>query len=499
MALHSVDKPQSLFGSSKFILIILVVLLFIAGQLVRMKDLTDPPVDILPQNQVQFLLNAQGQAARDPSLPVLDYSSNDQNAPLLQGVDSLISNLTGVSLLTTSRMISILGWLVAAALLFYLLWLVSGADAAVIGLAMFLFIPFTIQISRSVLPAAWATALMIAGLLCLFFWKRDSSWISAAGFALLAAVGSVLDAAVLYLSLCLLAGMVIVLRRGISRRQVLQAVMMVVVIIAVRLAAVIIHDPNGSFPFAVLGISGPLSSLLSIRKLSRIELRIESIIGILGIVFSLFGVLLTEKGAKRSALISLWIGFLVYCFIQVDAISQSFYPLYLLMLLVVLSFVPLIERVIARLLAERGKWLILIGVCVIMAGGAALGSLGGRKLASTSEQKTLPETWQSAGLSLGDDAVFLSNSEEYTLMTAYYGGATPLCLPGDAVCRQSLEEIADQYPELPLYYLTSTGSLDEDQSLQNLIAGFTLRCNIGGGLTIIPLTDEHPACTEAMQ
>lgn len=499
MAIQSIEQKQSIFRRSKLVMVVVIIMLFTAGQLVRLKDLTDSPVDMLPEEQVQFLLAVQGQAARDPSLPVLDYSAGTPDAPLLQMVDSLLANLTGVSPLGISRMVSLLGWLAAAVLVFMLLCRVSGIDAAVIGSAMFLFMPFTIQISRTVLPASWVTAFLAGGLLCLVYWTRDNSWLAALGFALSTSLAAVLDPAGLYLSLGVLLGIFFAMRKGFSRKQWLQFGFMIACVILMRAGSVILHNPDGSLSSAVLGFSGSLSSLLSLKKLSRLELRIESIIGILGIVFSLFGLLLAQKGLKRSVMTGLWIGFALYCALQLNAISLSFYPLYPLMLLVVLSFVPLIDLAVPYFTGLGRQNLVLAGICVILVGGMALGSLGGRKLASTSAADTLPETWQAAGLRLGQDAVILTDSREYSLMTAFYGGVIPLCLPGDGVCSQPLSQLVEQNADRPLYYLTSAGSLEQDQTLEDLLAGYPLRCEIGSRLVIVPLTDIHPACSESVQ
>lgn len=495
MAIHSSEQKQTLFGRSKIFLVIVVILLLASALLVRIKDLTSDPVDIQSEQQVSFLLSVQGGKERDPLLPAINYGGDNTNLPLLQKADALLVSLFQISPLVASRLISIKGWLVAAVLLFFLLLKLSNADAAVIGMGMFLFLPFAIQFSRVVLPGAWVLTFLVAMFLCLHRWQNSGSWIAAVGFTLLGALAALLEAAGLYLALGVLLGVAVALRKQLSRKQILQLALAALTILLFRAAAIVILHPSAGVVSAYFGITGNLRSILSLKRLFRLELRMESIIGILGIAFCLFGVLLAQKGMKRSALVGLWCGFLIYCLVNLNAVNDSFYPLYPLILLAVLSFVPLVEVFIQQISSLQKPVLLLAAVSLILLGGIALGSLGGRKLVSASEVDTSPAVWMKLAERLGSNAVFLSDSQQITQSMEYYGKSTPLCLPGDRVCSQPVNEVAGQYKYLELYFLATQSSLEKDPLISRL-SGFTLRCETGSGVVLIPLTENHPACTQ---
>lgn len=495
MTTLSSEQTKSNFGRYRWILVVIALGLIVLGGLVRLKDISDAPVDILPDAQVNFLLSIS-RPDRDPTLPVVNYLAGQPNPPLLQKLESALVSRMGLSALILARMVSITGWLVAAILLFFLLHMITKLETAVIGMGMFLFLPYSIQFSRVVLPAAWVTALVIAALLCLQKWAKTYSWIAAAAFGLLGSLASLLEPAGMFLCMGGLLGVILALRKRLSRSQWLQVCVMAALVFLPRLAAVLLLHPAGNPVFALLGISGSIRSILSLKKVSRLELRVESIIGLLGIAFSVIGLMLSPRGEKKAALIGLWGGFLLLCAVQLAVINDSFYPLYPLILLVVFSFAPLVDLFIQRLSASEKPILAMVLVSLILLGGIGLGSLGGRKLASGNEMVIDAKVWQTLGERLGSNAVFFSDSQATTQSLAYFGGNTPLCLPGDAVCSQSIQQVAGKYPDLELYYLVEKATLEKDQTMITALQNFPLRCETGSGIVIIPLTANHPACSE---
>jgi len=100
--------------------------------------------------------------------------------------------------------------------------------------------------------------------------------------------------------------------------------MMVALFLIPRLIYAISVHPS-TFLASWLSFSMPKLGFSTIRQLVRLELRMENMVGVLGIGFALLSILLGGKGERRSFLIGLWIGFGVMCLFR-SAISRTLLP-----------------------------------------------------------------------------------------------------------------------------------------------------------------------------
>ena len=255
--------------------------------------------------------------------------------------------------------------------------------------------------------------------------------------------------------------------------------------------------PNSLGLLNWLGINGFGFGLAQIKQLVRLELRLESIIGVLGIGFAFLGVLLWEKGSKRSLLIGLWAGFALMVLVNLNAISQSIYVLYPVIFLAAVSLVSVFETLLDRVSENKlsaASLVLLLGILVV---GAGLGSIDGRRLVKANPEQIPVEFWRSLGQKLGSDAVFVSNTPKVTLPLAYYGNVRPDCIATDASCLNSLDQRILKMDATPLYFIAFTSDLAEGSELSLRLQDHSLRCDAGSGVTIIPLTGNHPACTDS--
>lgn len=180
------SKQENYSKQSRFYLAILVVLL-VAGFMVRLIDLTDQPLDFHATRQLrgaviarQIFLKMDPSAdlehatyATDPAL--LDYVSR-REPPITEGVVAFIYLLIGKEVLWVSRIVTSLFWCGGGLGLYYLIKRLSSQGGALISLGFYLFVPFGVIASRSFQPEALMVAGMIWSQVCFLRWFEDRTW-----------------------------------------------------------------------------------------------------------------------------------------------------------------------------------------------------------------------------------------------------------------------------------------------------------------------------------
>lgn len=499
MTISTKENRLRWMNPSRLLIAVLVVLILAAGSWVRVKELSADPLDVSHPQQLFFLLTAQSfrpassqNAAALPSSS--DFVSATRDLPLLQWIDAGLSGLFHADMIVVARLLSVIGWMLASLMLYLIVARVASPLAALTLLAMMVFMPFSIQFSRVVLPGAWAMFLAILFLWALWRWLLNPRWKTALLGGVFGALAVLLDVQMLYVLLGALAAVGLEQKKSPQPKSVFQPLMMLALLLLPRLGYTLAVHPSSQWISSWLGFEGIGLGLAALKQLVRLELRVESIIGVLGIGFALIGVLLTEKGPRRSLLIGLWGGFGVMCLVFLSAIADSIYVLYPVILLTGISFLALFEILLDQMTENRlstAGLVLLMGVLVI-AGG--LGMIDGRRLVSANPGQIPVDFWRALGQKLGPDAIFLSNTNEVTLPLAYYGKVQPACISAGGNCTNSATPLASELQSQPLYFVAFKGDLAEGMPLAAQLQNDTLRCDAGSGVVLIPLTSIHPAC-----
>jgi len=219
----------------------------------------------------------------------------------------------------------------------------------------------------------------------------------------------------------------------------------------------------------------------------RLELRMESIIGVLGIGFALLGILLTEKGIKRSLLIGMWAGFGLFCLLSLDAIADSIYILYPLIFLAALSLAGVLETLLGRMTEIQLKPVSLAFLVAVLVVASGMGMLDGRRLVKANPEQIPVDFWRSLGQKMGTEAVFVSNTDAVTLPLAYYGNVRTACLKSSG-CETSLSQLMPAISGYQTYFVTFTRDLTQDPEVSVIFDTGMLNCDAGSGVTVFPLT-----------
>ncbi len=175
----------SVLVPKKWLLWLLLILVFGLGLVIRLYDLFDAPLDFHPTRQMHSVLIARGMyfEQRDDvpewqrDLAVQQWKAEPHPEPqLLERLTALTYTVTGSETLWVARLYSILFWMAGAAALFLLGKTIIGLDGALIALIYYLFLPYGAIASRSFQPDPMLVCLLIFTYWAMYRWHKKPTW-----------------------------------------------------------------------------------------------------------------------------------------------------------------------------------------------------------------------------------------------------------------------------------------------------------------------------------
>jgi hypothetical protein len=148
-----------------------MALLFATALLLRLYRIWEPPLDFHPTRQYRSALIARGYYLRSiRSVPEWRREVASANMrqegiiepPVMESIAAMAYRIVGREELWIPRLCSSLFWLVGGLMFYGLAKRLTPADAALLATAMYLFIPFGVQASRSFQPDPFMVMLSIA-------------------------------------------------------------------------------------------------------------------------------------------------------------------------------------------------------------------------------------------------------------------------------------------------------------------------------------------------
>lgn len=164
---------------------LLLACLLLLGGILRLIDITDPPLDFHSTRQLRNVLIARGIYYKltpdaDPQLRELAFSFTnglEEFEPhILETLTALGYKLTGGESYAVPRILNTFFWLLAGLALFDLARRMTSDYAALISLAFYLVLPFSVQASRSFQPDPLMTSLFVGGLWAIYRWTEEKTW-----------------------------------------------------------------------------------------------------------------------------------------------------------------------------------------------------------------------------------------------------------------------------------------------------------------------------------
>ncbi|MDP1546573.1 MAG: phospholipid carrier-dependent glycosyltransferase [Anaerolineales bacterium] len=159
----------------------LFIILLALGGLLRLLDITDPPLDFHPSRQLRNSL-----VAREIYYSVLPSATDEQRNLAASFANSVgkyeppvIESIVGYTYLITGETIVVARvwetffWLAAGIALFDLMRRAVSPWAALLGLAYYLILPFSVEASRSFQPDPLMTSAFVIGIYFLYRWSEE--------------------------------------------------------------------------------------------------------------------------------------------------------------------------------------------------------------------------------------------------------------------------------------------------------------------------------------
>ncbi len=460
---------------------ILFIILLTLGGLLRLLDVTDPPLDFHPSRQLRNSL-----IARNIYYSMLPSATAEQRElaqsfadsvgkyepPVTESLVAVTYFLTGGENIAAARVWETLFWLLAGIALFDLMRRAVSPWAALIGLAYYLVLPFSVEVSRSFQPDPLMTSAFVIGIYFLYRWSEEQAWkwaILAAIFLGLATFVKIVIA--FFVGAAAIALVLFTLKKDFWKSKQVW-VMAVIMVVPALLFYILLNQGRSSEYF--------FSWTVSLFKLISSTDFYTKWLAFLGQLFGLTMILLGIAGTflaiprLRWLLISLWIGYLLYGLtLPFQMYTHSYYHIQLIPIVALglaAALNPLLESAAGRGAVGRAGFIALI---VAVIGFQAWVS---RSVLVAESFRHEPKVWQEIGDAIPADAKVIGLTQDYGFRLMLYGWRKVALWPYVtelAEVRSGTVDFADRFDELTAgrdYFLvTSFGQLDKQPSLKKLL------------------------------
>lgn len=490
----------------RFLRLTLLALLALGG-LLRLLDLTDPPLDFHPTRQLRNSIIARG--IYYDLLPNADASTRAlaesiarvparYEPPVTETLAAVTYLIVGGESVAIPRLYGTIFWLLAGLCLFDLARrLTDSPVAALLSLAYFLVLPFAVQASRSFQPDPLMTASAFIGVYFLYRWSEsiaDSqpprvSWKFAVIAALLFGFAAFVKIFIGYIIGGAAAGLVLFTLKGKFWRSPQVWTMAVVMVLP-------------AFLFYFTGDRGNSTEYITNWSLDMLKLItrgdfytkwlafLGSLFGQTFIFLSLAGTLLAAPRG-RALLIGLWAGYLLYGLsVPFQMYTHSYYHIQLTPI-VALGLSPLAEAVTRRAVGEKRIW--QAALTVLAAAVIGFQAYVARSVLLAEDFRHEPAYWQMVGEAIPANAKVIALTQDYGYRVMYYGWRRVDLWPqssGLMEIRGNAINVEKTFAERALgkdYFLVTTFSqLDKQPDLKKILDGYPIAAQ-GDGFVLYDL------------
>ncbi len=453
--------PKSLYW-------LFVSLIFLGGLGIRLIDLTDLPLDFHPTRQLFSALKARGiyyQTA--PDIPDWQREMAIQQWKLQATIEpEIVEHLAvfayrqaGEANLIFPRLFSIAFWMLGGIFLFLTAKRLISSDGALLSLSFYLFLPYGVYASRSFQPDPLMVMLITAFIWALTGWEDERSW----KWAILAGLFGGFAILVKMIAVFFIAGGAIVvvlkaksLKEALKDAQVWAIGLVSVLPIALYFLYGVIL--NGFLTQQFGGRFFP-ALLISPSFYLRWGLKLTTVIGYLGITFSLLGLLIFPK-KKKGILLGLWSGYILYgLYFNYHFSTHDYYQLPFIPV-AALSLAPLGELLAARVSKDFFSRFIFISAWTLALLGAAWTV---RTELRSVDYRLLADTYLEIGDILRDEGSVVALAEDYGYRLNYWGWLNTSHFPsaGDLWYQekrgdpQKFEQVFDKYAKNRAFFLVT--------------------------------------------
>jgi hypothetical protein len=311
---------------------LLLLGLFALGGLLRLIDLTDPPLDFHPTRQLRSAIFAREIYYRmlpdiDPDLratAIAHANTIERYEPrLLETIVAVTYRVIGAETLWVARLYTTLFWLVGGLALFALARRMTSPEGGLVAVGYYLLLPFGVQASRSFQPDPFMVMWFILSIYFLYRWTQERTW----RWAILAGVSGGLGVLVKVVIAYLVAGAALAavltttgLRRALRDLQVWA--MALLMIVPPTIYYIFIKDPGSTAEYVSSWTLALLRLIIAPDFYVRWMSFLHTLLGLTPIFLGLAGVIISRP-QNRAILLGMWIG---YGLIRVIATLPDVHP-----------------------------------------------------------------------------------------------------------------------------------------------------------------------------
>ena len=474
----------------------LIILLTLGGFL-RLLDITDPPLDFHPSRQLRNSL-----VARDIYYSILPSATTEQRdlaasfarsvgkyePPVIESIVAYTYLITGENI-AVARVWVTFFWLAAGVALFDLMRRATSPWAALIALAFYLVLPFSVQASRSFQPDPLMTSSFVIGIYFLYRWSEEQTW----KWALLAGVFLGLATFVkiviaFFVGAAAIAMVLFTLRKNFWKSK--QVWMMASIMVIPALFFYILLNQGRSTEYFFSWTVALIDLITSTDFYTKWLAFLGTIFGLTIIFLSIAGSLIASP-RMRWLTISLWIGYLLYGLtLPFQMYTHSYYhiqliPILALGLAVVLN--PLVESVAANDGVGRVGFIALV-VAVI-----GYQAYVARSVLAAEDFRHEPAFWSEVGEAIPSDGNVMALTQDYGYRLMAYGWRRVSLWPlatGLSEARNPDKNNAEQFAELTdgmdYFLVTAFGQLDKQPDLKEILDTYPIAAE-GDGYVLYDL------------
>lgn len=477
----------------------LFILLLALGGLLRLLDLTDPPLDFQPSRQLRNSL-----VAREIYYNALPSATEEQRGlaslfanavgkyepPVIESIVAYSYFLTGEENIAAARTWMTLFWLAAGVALFDLMRRVVNPWSALIAMAYYFVLPFSVKSSRSFQPDPLMTSAFVIGIYFLYRWSEDHSPLIAGEklggnstwkWAVLAAVFLGLAAFVKIVIAFMVGAAAIALvlfTLGKDFWKSRQVWAMAVIMVVPALLYYVFLNQGRSTEYFFAWTVALVKLITSTDFYTKWLAFLGTLFGLTILFLSIAGALIAPS-RMRWLLVSLWIGYLLYGLtLPFQMYTHSYYHIQLIPLIALglaIVFDPLTESVAGMGRVRAAGFVVLVIVVIGYQAYAA------RSVLVAEDFHHEPGFWNEVGEAFPADAKVIALTQDYGYRLMLYGWRKvdlwPLATELSAE-RNPDKDTAAQFDELTAgrdYFLvTAFGQLDKQPGLKKILDAYPI-------------------------
>ncbi|MBX3036992.1 MAG: glycosyltransferase family 39 protein [Anaerolineales bacterium] len=476
-----------------------LILLLSLGGLLRLIDITDEPLDFQPSRQLRNSL-----VARQIYYSVLPSATDEQKIlsksfadsvgkyepPVIESIVAYSYLITGGENIVVARIWLTIFWLIAGIALFDLMKRVVSPWSALIALAFYFVLPFSVQASRSFQPDPLMTSSFVIGIYFLYRWSESHSPLlvgersgvrSEWKFAIFAGIflgfaTFVKIVIAFFVGASAIALVLFTLGKDFYKSKQVW-IMAVIMVLPALLYYVLLNQGRSTeyfFSWTVALINLITSTDFYTKWLA-----------FLGILFGQTILFLSIAGAliapprMRWLLISLWIGYLLYGLtLPFQMYTHSYYhiqliPIIALGLAIILN--PLVEFVTNQNTITRTSFIALI-VAII-----GFQSYVSRSVLMAESFRHEPAYWSSVGEVIPSNAKVIALTQDYGYRLMMYGwrkvNLWPLATELSATRNPDKDNAAkfdDIIAGMDYFLVTAFGQLEKQPDLKKILDSYPI-------------------------